>query len=1407
MKLPSRYEMIRKLGSGGLGTVYQVRDRQDGDLKALKAIPLHGEAGGARLRSLQNEFQILSTLRHPHLVRVYDFHIDPQMAFLNIEYLAGKPFLPFQKQQGVALETSVMQICEALDYLHSQGIIHGDLKPDNIWLTKSGVKLLDFSLAQTLSKSRKSPGLGTKGYQAPETLEGSYSPASDFYSLGKILSQATTERKAPVSPRLQRVLSKLLRPDPAERYGSARQIIEDLAGREKWQLDATLSFHPHVAALIGREREWAQLLESRAQGKRVIVVTGEKGVGKTRLIDEYRTHCLKNGWHCSIGAEGNELLMTLPRWNDLPDNVQILFEGDVTISPHPALLCIQLSPLPPESLGRLAAAHLGRKLPPSLIDTLGQVTAGNPLQLREALGQWVHHEPKRLKKILHGEPNSDWVPWIGGAAETSPVPSQVDEDLGLLHTLFGNYREALKHYQAAGNRAREALLYHRLGDFAQALSLYQALLQSNRHLPPEQKIQVLALQSMILLALGKIQAAEQTCQRAMRLKPQVRPLYQVSAYNALGLVQRSKSELSAAAESYQCAWDIIQHYDLPNVQATILNNQALIHQERQHFSAAEEAYQKVLTLAQRIQDRVLELTALQNLGTLAQERGDFGAALRFYQQAKANAELSGETKRNLLFNLATLFLQLGDRTEVEGTLRALASEETEGERPEWREKIGLLRVELALTWHDWDAFARMQDETFTSSEAGRVCLDLMSVGMRLDRSDAPTAKQQLAAMQPVLKKLNNDGFHTLHDLYLARCHLAGGSLPDAEPLLTNLYRYCRLKQKGALLWEVCYERGHAAELRGDTHETKKCFLESLDLLDKMYRSIPPGLNGGFFEVPRRKALRDLMQKFLQKTPSRQGEPMRSQDKERYQRLLELNQQLNSQQQMEPLLERILDSALELTGAKRGFLISRKDAGTLREIPSPLNVIVARQMDRKFLDHPEFQYSRSLVEQVIRSGTPLLIEEANRDTRFVDYQSIHDLGLKSILLCPLQVNGHVQGVIYVDNHSAPNIFSREDLDILQALGGQAAIALGNLQLVSQLTHSKQEVQELNKQLTGDLKNRETELRSAQTELARAKQDLEFRYNYENIVGQSSVMRDVFHLLDRVTDTDIPVLIHGESGSGKELIARALHYNSSRKQHPFISENCAAIPENLLESELFGHKKGAFTGAESDHEGLFQQADGGTLFLDEIGDLPLKLQPKLLRVLQEKSFRPLGNKRWLKVDVRIVAASHQDLQELTQAGKFREDLFYRLHGIQVSLPSLRERREDIPLLIDHFFKKFSRDTRRRPPLLERTALDLLVSYPWPGNIRELESTLRNAFLLNEKSIGRDGLRFKPELFEESPRRKSSSSDTDSQGEKDKIIQALKKTGYNKVKTAKHLGWSRKTLYNKMELYNISTQTGLC
>jgi DNA-binding NtrC family response regulator len=337
-------------------------------------------------------------------------------------------------------------------------------------------------------------------------------------------------------------------------------------------------------------------------------------------------------------------------------------------------------------------------------------------------------------------------------------------------------------------------------------------------------------------------------------------------------------------------------------------------------------------------------------------------------------------------------------------------------------------------------------------------------------------------------------------------------------------------------------------------------------------------------------------------------------------------------------------------------------------------------------------------------------------------------------------------------------------------------------------------------------RALEQRSLQNEVERLRQQVHSRFGFENIIAHSPRMREIFELVTHVSDLAVNVLIVGESGTGKEMIARAIHQNGARATKPFIPINCAAIPETLLESELFGYVRGAFTDARKDRRGLFHAANGGVLFLDEISEIPLSLQAKLLRVIEDKEVRPLGANQSEKVDARLVSACNRDPERLVQEGRFRQDLYYRLNVIRIDLPPLRERAEDIPILIEHFMHKFSAQSQRNLDGIEPEALDALTNYHWPGNIRELEHAIERAVLLGKEA--RIGLHdFPPALVARNDNvlplaDAVAKSYTLRDLEREYVMRVMETASGNKTEAAKILGVDRTTLYRKLEEYKVKS-----
>ena len=427
-------------------------------------------------------------------------------------------------------------------------------------------------------------------------------------------------------------------------------------------------------------------------------------------------------------------------------------------------------------------------------------------------------------------------------------------------------------------------------------------------------------------------------------------------------------------------------------------------------------------------------------------------------------------------------------------------------------------------------------------------------------------------------------------------------------------------------------------------------------------------------------------------------------------------------------------------------------------------------------------TRSVFRKVVHERAAVLAADARKDMS--DSASIMGAQIHSTIGVPLWQGDEITGVLQVDNREGTGIFRERDLDVLALLSHSASQAFSHARLYSRLRIAEERERKEN----AYLKKREQTRRET------------------SIIGDAASMRRLFEQLRKVVNTKVTVLVEGETGTGKELIASAVHYWSERREKLFVAQNCAAMPENLLESELFGHKKGSFTGASEDKKGLFELADGGTLFLDEVGEMPLNLQAKLLRALQEGEIRPVGAPKTIKVDTRIVAATNRDLEKEVAEGRFREDLFYRLKVFPIRVPPLRERGEDVPILAAHFLRKYSQEFGRVVSGFSQQSMEMLQAYRWPGNVRELENEVQrlviqvedDQFVLPEHLSPK--IRQAENILDRVHPKKGTLREMMDQVERWILIDALKDHGNNKSQTAKTLGITREGLHKKLKAFGI-------
>jgi transcriptional regulator with GAF, ATPase, and Fis domain len=474
------------------------------------------------------------------------------------------------------------------------------------------------------------------------------------------------------------------------------------------------------------------------------------------------------------------------------------------------------------------------------------------------------------------------------------------------------------------------------------------------------------------------------------------------------------------------------------------------------------------------------------------------------------------------------------------------------------------------------------------------------------------------------------------------------------------------------------------------------------------------------------------------------------------KLHEFSQRLMEIKDVSELLKALMDAVIDVTHADKGFLLLVRDEGP--------EIAVARNLRQQDIPPSVRHLSDSIVSKVIAQRRPVIVSDALHDAEFQGSESVMNLKLCSVMCAPLIVQGQLLGLLYVGNDNVVNLFEERSLDVLTIFAAQASLILQSALALDQLKSDRDRLQE----------------------------KLDHKH-FGDIVGSCPGLVEIFKRVEKVATTDISVLITGETGTGKELIAREIHARSPRKAGPFVVVNCGAIPENLMESELFGHVRGAFTGAVATRSGKFQQADSGTLFLDEIGEMSVGLQVKLLRALQERVVVKVGDSKPERCDIRVVAATHRNLDERIKTGEFREDLYYRLNVVNLHLPPLRERGDDVLVIAKFLLAKYAVEYGAKVKGFTPNALIAMRKYSWPGNVRQLENRIKKALVLCERSlIGPEDLDLFPEALE--PIMALTQAREDFQ--RRYILEVLERNNGNRTKTARDLGVDPRTIFRYLE-----------
>jgi len=1300
-----------------------------------------------------------------------------------MEFVEGRSVLDAaHDQQSNAVIDWFQQALEALDNLHVQGLLHGDLSPKNLLIDSSGsLRIVDFSVGFGEATHLE---MATLPYMAPELIDGQRFASSDLFSLAVIFFEALSGRHprtgcvslmdfldrpalpfqdaspdlAQAHPLLARVLDRMLSLKPENRFARARDPLTALETGQTQRTAGLSSFYP--ARMIGAEpafRLARERLASREKTSGILVVVGPRGTGKSRFLREISLEARLLGWKVEsfddLQEAGTALLADLfGKIQRLPADGSLILVacGDRDASPEAnrflqelekdeRTVSLALKDLDVRESELLMSLALGEEAAREVSDFFKD-SRGNPGKIIRRLHQLGDND------LFHeGRLAGDWRARL--------------EEIDIEENPLGAWGVSLDGPSLVREAQEIAEGFHRSGQNRAALAVIDRCLPSIEDPTPRSRL--LRLKTNLLNETGRYEDALRASEAWFALKHAQDDSLDVRTAKYWMVTGQACQSLGRSGEAID---RLLQCIDGPDLKETLpfrIKALSLLGFEElklKHDEAAKTHFEKVLSQSEA---PTVKAEALRQLATIASHAGDWNRASRLLSEAYALYEGQGHLEGSFWTRLHE-----GNLAREHDLLDVAETAYAEAEALAERARSDLRR---AIVWNNRGVLDRTRDRLAQSLEWLRRAGDILRfVGSADDWA-------------------NNRKETALTQASLGRFELAARALEEWRRFLESENR----------------------ELGGD-FETAVRQINSLKdgsaplpriRLERIFHDLPPEYQVTFAERGDWKLL--SLQPQTKNQP--QGEDPMSQV---LPILNELNQALLTEDDMPKVLGRLMDSAMKIAGAENGFLVLRSD---VPDGPIPgFEVAIARNVAKEDLRTDLYTFSLSAVRRALQTGEPVVTDNAIVDPNFKEAKSVQLHQLKSILALPVRgIEGGdshgrasvgVMGVFYLDHRFQRGLFEGEIMDVLKAFAGIAALALQKGKMIQSLKVENQE-------MAVKIDEREDDFQQLQKEVNRSRMML--KKEYGEIVGRAPKMVEVLEIVDRITDAKVPVWIYGESGTGKEAIARALHYNSGRAKKAFVTENCSALPESLLESELFGHKKGSFTHATSDKKGLLQHADGGTIFLDEIADMSLNLQAKLLRFLQEGEVRPIGATEPAKVDVRVVSASNRDLKALAAEGKFREDLYYRLNGITVKLPPLRERMEDLPLLADHFLKKIGEREKKTPARLDPQVLRIFMDYSWPGNIRELQNTLETAVLFTEKGVvTRKALSFKPALFEEHlptssvPNAKAVTSE--SLNELPEIalqtLRALRDACYHKGKAAKALGISRRSLYARLERAGI-------
>ncbi|MFQ5905189.1 MAG: sigma 54-interacting transcriptional regulator [bacterium] len=858
---------------------------------------------------------------------------------------------------------------------------------------------------------------------------------------------------------------------------------------------------------------------------------------------------------------------------------------------------------------------------------------------------------------------------------------------------------------------------------------------------------------------GRLSVAEELIRKAAKIKLEIEEYASAAnSLNNLGVVHWNKGDMNGAEEAYKRA---LKEYEKIGDEAGIAGihtNLGLVAWTRGEWDLAVRDYEKAYSIEERIGDHAA-LARLDNMIAVAEEHlGNWKCALRRFRRVLM-FNRSRKDKRQTassLNGIGTLHFKMGDLTHALTVFKeclpmARAAEDREGE--------GLCLMNLAMTKKelgDLDGACDDIEDSIGICEKEGILKDI-ATGYRV-RAEILLALNRIVPAFTSARKAAGFAERMEDRLELSHANRVLGMMPRVphgkrEECFRKSIRIAEDLNARYELGKALFSYGHfLLETGGRLAEAVQLLRDATDTFEHLgaKRDLEVARKSCAHAISRIADMRGFGAGILQVSA-----------------LSEIASLIGSIADINAVYEKVVEAVVNLLGAERGLLLLFSDRGKKLDVAAQSSMDRATMKDARTL-------SRGVIREAAATGLPIICDDATTDPRFNRNRSVILNNIHSLLCVPLKLREEIIGTIYVDSRVDKRLFSRDDIPFVNTLASMMAVAIDNARY-----HD-------------DILRENVYLRSEIWE----------KYSLGNIIGRSSAMQNVFGIIRTVAGTDSTVLIEGETGTGKELVARAIHYGGKRGGKRFLTIDCSALPESLLESELFGHKRGSFTDAIANKPGLFEEADGGTVFLDEIGDAPPSVQSRLLRVLEQSEVRRVGEGRYRKVDVRIVCATNKNLKQEVAHGRFRNDLYFRLNVLSVKLPPLRERTQDIPLLANHFVRQMESELGKKIKGITPGAMRELMAHTWPGNVRELQNEIERACALVSVSQSITEHDLSPVVRgRREQEEKSRSLKLLTQGlEKRIIVEALKSNDWNRSRVAKELGLSRQGLLKKMRKHGI-------